>query len=381
VAATCRVAIDVRPLALGAVTGVGLLIQQIVEELPRHGFQFVGISDRSVPSGRLPKDVPVQVTGGATGRIRWEAGPLPRALRSLRPSPDLYHATWNHGVPARLPFPSVLSLLDLIPWINPGWAPWPRPSWLHSRLYRRAVRSSVSAARVIVTLSEASRRDIVAHLPAAADRIETVPCAVPRWFRPAPPGAGEPWIARFGGRPYWLYVGGFDPRKGLETLLELGYATRLPDPAPDLVLAGVVNEFGARLERGAQERRYRMHFPGYIADQDLSALFAGAALFLYPSRYEGFGIPPLLAMAAGVPCVVADGGALPEVVGDAACVVPAGGTARFVRATLELASDPGRRAGLVDRGRRRAEKFSVEALAARMTQAYERALRDPAGSA
>ena len=126
-----RVAIDVRPLALGAVTGVGLLIQQIVEELSQRGFQFVGISDRPLPSRRLPEGVSVKVTGGAGGRIRWEAGPLPRALRSLRPPPDLYHATWNHGVPAGLPFPSVLSLLDLIPWINPGWAPWPWPSWLH----------------------------------------------------------------------------------------------------------------------------------------------------------------------------------------------------------------------------------------------------------
>jgi alpha-1,3-rhamnosyl/mannosyltransferase len=359
---------------------VGLLIQQIVEELSRRGFQFVGVSDRALPSGRLPEGVPVEVTGGTGGRIRWEAGPLSRALRSLRPSPDLYHATWNHGVPAGLPFPSVLSLLDLIPWINPGWVPWPRPSWLHSWLYRRAVRRSVDEAGVIVTLSEASRRDIVAHLPAAAGRIETVSCAVPRWFRPAPPGAGAPWSARFGGRPYWLYVGGFDPRKGLETLLELGYATRLPDPAPDLVLAGVLNEFGARLERAAQERRYRMHFPGYVADEDLPGLFAGAELFLYPSHYEGFGIPPLLAMAAGVPCVVTDGGSLPEVVGDAACVVPAGTTAGFVRATLELASDPDRRADLGARGRKRAEGFSLEALAERMTQVYERALRGRGGS-
>ncbi len=379
-ATTRRVAIDVRPLALTHVTGVGLLVRQIVEELPRHGFRFVGLSDRAVPEGRLPPDVPVVVTGAAGGRIRWEEGRLPRALRALDPAPDLWHATWNHGVPGGLPFPSVLSLLDLIPWVHPEWAPWPRPAPLHRWLYRRAVRRSAAAARVVVTLSEASRRDIAARLPGAAERTEVVPCAVPRWFLPAPPIAGEPWIARFGGRPYWLYLGGFDPRKGLDTLLELGPATLLPRPSPDLVLAGAINEYGARLEREAQERRFRIHFPGYIADPDLPGLFAGASLFLYPSRYEGFGIPPLLAMAAGVACVVGDGGSLPEVVGDAAVVVPGGAAARFLSATLDLGADPPRRAALAERGRRRAAGFTVEALAERMTRAYERALRGRGGS-
>jgi glycosyltransferase involved in cell wall biosynthesis len=382
-----RVAIDVRPLALPHVTGVGLLVRQILEELVGREYDFVAISDRPVPEGRLPAGTPVQVAPGAGGRIRWERGALPRLLRSLLPAPDLYHATWNHGVPRGLPFPSVLSLLDLIPWVHPEWVPWPFPPPLHRFLYRGAVRSSVREARAAVTLSEASRGDIATHLLDATERIEVVPCAVPRGFAQA---AADPramqeqsqrWQARFGGKPYWLYLGGFDPRKGMETLLELGNATLYPGLTPDLVLAGAVNEFGARLERTAQERRYRMHFPGYIEDADLPGLFAGAALFLYPSRYEGFGIPPLLAMAAGVPCVVTDGGSLPEVVGDAAVVVPAGNTAAFASATLALTVDGERCAALAARGRARAAEFSAARLGERMTRVYARALEVRAGSA
>ena len=170
-APTRRIAIDVRPLALTHVTGVGLLVQQIVEEVSRRGFRFVGVSDRAVPEGRLPSDVPVVAVGAAGGRIRWEEWRLPRALRALDPAPDLWHATWNHGVPGGLPFPSVLSLLDLIPWVHPEWAPWPRLAPLHRWLYRRAVRRAAAAAHVVVTLSEASRRDIATRVPGAAERV------------------------------------------------------------------------------------------------------------------------------------------------------------------------------------------------------------------
>jgi glycosyltransferase involved in cell wall biosynthesis len=369
----------VRPLALPHVTGVGLLAQQILEELPARGFDFVGVSSRPVPEGRIPPGIPLRVAPGPWGRMYWESRVLPGCLGGLSPAPDLYHATWNHGVPRGLPFPSVLSLLDLIPWVRPEYVPWPRPAPFHRWLYRRAARDSARRARVIVTLSEASRRDITARIPEAGDRIQVVPCALPRWFGAPDPAAVDRWRARFGGGPYWLYLGGFDPRKGLDVLVDAAARLReAGDPIPPLVLAGALNPSGERARRALEERRLSAHFPGYVPDEELASLLAGAALFLYPSRYEGFGIPPLLAMAAGTPCVVADGGALPEVVGDAAVVTRAGDPA----ALADGIRDALRRAGaLSDQGRRRAQRFSLSSLAERMTQAYGRALRDRAGAA
>src|SRR5262245_14185860 len=186
-----RVAIDVRPLALREVTGVGLVVATLVEELRARGVRFIGITDRAMPAGRLPVEVPVVTTPAAGGRIRWEAGALPRALRAIDPAPDLFHATWNHGVPPRLPFPSVLTVHDVIPWLLPQLVPWPRPAPLHRWLYRRALRASTRAAAWITTDSEASRRDLVRVLPETEEKSEVVPISLPRWFRPFPPEAAS----------------------------------------------------------------------------------------------------------------------------------------------------------------------------------------------
>jgi glycosyltransferase involved in cell wall biosynthesis len=375
-----RVAIDVRPLARGPATGIGLLVTQIVEELTPRGFEFVGVSDRPLPAESPAPPLDVRVSGGG-GTVRWEWRELPRLLRSLNPPPDLFHATWNHGVPPGLPFPSVLSLHDLIPWVAPRYVPWPWPSILHRRLYRDAVRASARRAAAIVTLSEASRRDIGARVPEAYAKVEVVPCAVPRWFHPADPRACDAWRTRFGGS-YLLYFGGFDPRKGLDLLVE-GMARAFADPgrAPTIVLAGAVSRAALELQRAATRRGLRLLLPGYVPDPDLAALLGGATLFVYPSRYEGFGIPPLLAMAAGTPCVVSDAPAIREVVGDAGLFFPSGDATALGALLAVAVQDPSLLDPLAARGRERAARFSVQALAQRMIRVYERAASSPARSA
>lgn len=375
-----RVAIDLRPLALPSGGGVGLLVSQIVEELSLRDVTFLGIADQPVPSGRIPESLPTWIVSGAGGRIRWESLALPGLLRGLDPAPDLFHATWNHGVPRGLSFPSLLSLHDLIPWRAPRLVPWPRLALLHRALYRRAVRGSARAAARIVTLSEASRRDIEAAIPEASGRIEVVPCAVPRWFQTPSPPAVAALHARFGG-PYWLYVGGFDPRKDVETLIDaLGALRSRGVNVPPTVLAGTRGGHARRLEARAAPLYPKVLFPGYVPDAELSALYGGASLFIYPSRAEGFGIPPLLAMAAGVPVVAADGGAVPEVLGGAGIVVPAGDVPALVAALEAALADTTSLAVNRARGRARALEFTVDALASRMREAYEQAATRPGGS-
>lgn len=375
-----RVAIDLRPLALDSGGGIGLLVAQIVEELSVRDVSFVGISDRPVPPERIPPSLPVWSAGGSGGRIRWESLVLPGVLRGLEPAPDLFHATWNHGVPRGLPFPSLLSLHDLIPWRFPGWVPWPFPAPLHRALYRRAVRDSARASARLVTLSEASRRDIVSAIPEAADRIEVIPCAIPRWFLPPAPEAVAAVRARFGG-PYWLYLGGFDPRKGVETLLGAAAALRGEGRAlPPLVLAGAAGAGAREARRRAEPLGSGFHFPGFVPDHDLPALYGGASLFLYPSRAEGFGIPPLLAMAAGVPVVAADSGAVPEVLDGSGVIVPPGEVPALAAALRAILDDPSPLSDLRARGRARAAAFTVDALASRMRAAYERAASRPGES-
>ena len=373
-----RVAIDLRPLALPHGGGIGLLVGQMLEELPARGVEYVGLADRPLPAGRSPEGIPVRVLETGGGRIRWETTALPRLLRSFDPAPDLFHATWNHGVPERLPFPAILSLHDLIPWRHPELVPWPKPAFLHRVLYRESVRRSARAAAQVITLSEASRRDIAAFLPAASNKVEVIPCAVPRWFSPE---AAEEARAR-GGEPYWLYVGGFDPRKGIGDLLEALAAAKASGAAlPAIVLAGALNAEAEACRARAAALGLPARFPGYVADADLASLYGGASLFLYPSRYEGFGIPALLALAAGTPAIVSDGGALPEVVGDAAVVVPAGDVPALAKAITAAATAASARGNAAARGRARAAAFTVEAMAERTFRAYERAVSRREGSA
>ena len=367
-----RIAIDLRPMALDSISGVGVVMGQILEELDGEGVTFVGVSDRVVPPGRIPATIPVAVQGGAGGRIRWEWSVLPRLLGRIAPAPDLFHAPWNHGLPRGLPFPSVLTVHDLIPWRFPGEVPWPRPAWLHRSLYRRALVASARHAAAIVTVSEASRRDIETLLPWAAPRVEVVPNPLPNWFRPADAPDGPAFRTRLtDGRPYWLYLGGFDPRKGIGTMLS-AIAGAFPDRtlAPDVVLAGARNDHARAVEALAARLGVRAQFPGYVADSDLPALFSGSSLFIYPSRHEGFGIPLLFAMASGVPIVASDGGSIPEVVGDAGFLFPAGDAGALAEILRRAAADPGFLAPYAARGPERVRRFSAKEFGERMLRVY-----------
>lgn len=370
-----RIAIDLRALALDSVTGVGVVIREILEALDGEGATFVGVSDRPVPQGRIPATIPVMVQRGAGGRIRWEWSVLPHILRYLDPAPDLFHAPWNHGLPKGLPFPSILTIHDLIPWRFPNEVPWPRPAWLHRSLYRHALSSSARRAAAIVTVSEASRRDIQTFLPQLVPRVEVVPNPLPRWFHPAGESEGRAFRASLtGGRPYWLYLGGFDPRKGIATLLT-AVSEAFPDrtAAPELVLVGAQNAHARECEALAIRLGIPARFPGYVADSELPALLSGASLFLYPSLHEGFGIPLLLAMAAGVPIVASDGGSLPEVVGDAGVLFPAGDARALAEILRRAAADPGFLAPYAARGPERARRFSAREFGERMLRVYARA--------
>jgi glycosyltransferase involved in cell wall biosynthesis len=213
-------------------------------------------------------------------------------------------------------------------------------------------------------------------------KVEVVPCAVPRWIKPATAIDIAAWRARFGGGPYWLYFGGFDPRKGVDLLVDaMSRAFPGGAGAPALVLAGAVNPLAERLAREASALGLRAHLPGYVPDEELVALLGGAELFIYPSRYEGFGIPPLLAMAVGTPCVTSDAAALPEVVGDAAILFPSGNAAALAERLSAAARDPGALEPLRRRGPERASRFTVEALGERMIRAYERVASPREGSA
>lgn len=266
--------------------------------------------------------LPFSARRDALGKLWWEQVTMPRAARRL--GADLLHAPYWAG-PWATPVPTVVTIHDIIPLILPAY----RGSAL-VRAYTALVRRTAGRAAHILTDSAASRWDILRHLPVDAPDVTSVPLAADASYVPASnaqalcEGDAAIWRA-LGVRPgYVLYLGGFDVRKNLAGVMAAFARARERVEEARLVIAGALpTEDTAftpdprRLAREADLPEEAVHFVGFVPEAQKPALYRGARAFLFPSRYEGFGLPPLEALACGVPVVGSDATSLPEVVGPA----------------------------------------------------------------
>lgn len=296
---------------------------------------------------------------------------VPQALRAARA--DVFHATYWVGA-YRPGVPTVLSLYDLIGARVPGSVPGPR-----RRALDLAVRLALRNARHVLTLSEASKRDLVAVARVPAERVTVTHLAADARFRPADAAAVADLRTRLGlPSRYVLYVGINKPHKNLMTLVEAWGRVAEDHPevaaSTELVIAGAWDprypEVQARAD--ALPAAARTRFIGPVAESDLPALYSGAAVFAFPSRYEGFGLPPLEAMACGTPVVAADATSLPEVIGNAGRLVDPDDVAGWAAALAEILADDALADELGARGRVRAAGFTWEETARRTWGVYRR---------
>jgi glycosyltransferase involved in cell wall biosynthesis len=222
----------------------------------------------------------------------------------------------------------------------------------------------------VVTDSQCSKRDIVAHLGVPESRLTVVyPGIDPERFRPARRRTDS-------GRPYVLCVAGADPTKNVGTLVEA--FGRLPQPARDthdLVLVGDFRRRPELRERAAVLGiEKQMMLPGVVDDDRLIELYRQASLFVFPSRYEGFGLPVLEAMACGCPVICSNASSLPEVTGDAALLVDPMDVEGLAKAMQRVLSDPDLAGDLRQRGPVRAAQFSWDRTARGMVAVYTKVL-------
>ena len=229
--------------------------------------------------------------------------------------------------------------------------------------------SAVHRATRIVTVSEATKADIVEGFRVPEERVAVIPLGVDRkLFRPAPVEEIRRVRSRFRIEgPYLLFLGGIEPRKNLPAVVEA--FARLPDDVrPTLVIAGSYvpwNPEGIQALRRALDEldpavRARVVLTGYVSDADKVALLSGAVGLVYPSRYEGFGLPVLEAMACLTPVLTSNVSSLPEVAGDAALLVDPGDTAAIGAGMEQLLRDEGLRDRLRQRGEERVARFTWE---------------------
>jgi glycosyltransferase involved in cell wall biosynthesis len=241
-----------------------------------------------------------------------------------------------------------------------------------------ATRASVRRARCVIAVSESTRQDVIALLGAPPDKVVVVYNGVTEAFSPAPaPQAVEQ--ARQLGLPerYILYVGTLEPRKNLVRLLDAYAALRRRSAdAPPLVIAGGKGWYYEEIERRVDELDLgqQVIFPGFVPAEDLPWLYRGAALFVYPSIFEGFGLPVLEAMACGAPVITSTVSSLPEVAGDAALLVDPEDTEGLADAMHRALCEPGLAEALRAAGIERARRFSWDHTAAETAGHYRRAL-------
>ena len=322
-----------------------------------------------VPRASTFKTV-VLPTPRGSGRL-WTLWSLPRYAREA--NLGLVHV--QYLAPLSLPCPYLTTIHDVV------WRALPHTFPRRDRLVMRALMpTTVRHARRVITGTQAARRDIARFLPVAKRRVIVTPYAIdPVFSQPVQPEEVARVRAKYGlaDVPYLLSVGVLQPRKNVPRLIEAfqEFQRRHPDAPHKLAIVG---------KHGWGDATLRLNSPGivttgYVPDEELPALYAGAEVFCYPSLYEGFGLPVLEAMACGAPVLTSNVSCLPEVAGGAAHLVNPYSVTAIADGLEQLLGDLTLRDELRHKGQARAAQFTPQRQARATCEVYQSVLRGSGG--
>ena len=370
-----RVGLNAHLLSLQASyrgAGVSRYIERLLFHLPQvdASAQYVAFTGDArvrypgwdIVTSRMRTDSPPR-------RILWEQAIQPWSVRRQRL--HLLHAPVYVG-PLLVSCPQVVTLHDLSFYLYPELF---RPS---RRVYlQRMTRITVGRAAGVIADSESTRQDAMRVLGLSREKVVVVPAGVGQEMHPIEDGPGQCAQRQLLQRhqldqPIILFVGTLEPRKNIATLLEAFALLVQKHGLPHhLVIGGGKGWYYEAIFQRVEQLRLEelVRFVGYVPQEELPLWYNLAEVFVYPSLYEGFGLPPLEAMACGTPVVVSNTSALPEVVGDAGVTVEPHDPEALAQAILELAEDPGRRRAMSRAGLERARGFSWQNTA-RLTARY-----------
>jgi glycosyltransferase involved in cell wall biosynthesis len=331
--------------------------RDLIDVPARPGFEWVMIPERS----------PAQ-------RLVWEQAAFPRLVAKARL--DLLHSL-HYTRPMRLPCASVVTFHDMTFFL------FPHLHTLSKRLYfPQAIRLSARKADALIADSESTRQDAIHLLGISPERIYTVPLGVSPAFRPVREADRLQAVRQRYSLPehFILYVGLVEPRKNLPMLLRayqrLLEDHRLQDSANAVPLV-IVGRFGWGIEQvfelvDALAIKDKVHFSGYIPAEDLPIVYNLADVFVYPSLYEGFGLPPLEAMACGTPVITTAVSSMPEHVGEAGILIPPQDEGALFQALVAVLMDPDLSRQLSKKGPERAALYSWKRTAQETLNVYQR---------
>ncbi|MDQ3069278.1 MAG: glycosyltransferase family 4 protein [Acidobacteriota bacterium] len=363
-----RIAIDARKLHD---YGIGTYVRNVL--------RYLGRIDRENEYVLLcrPADVAVARTFGENFRAVPESAAnysvreqfsIPLTLK--RAGADVFHAP-HYVLPPLLPCPSIVTIHDCIHLRFPEYLP-NRIAHAYARTFM-----SIAATRSarILTVSEASKRDILHFLHPPASKVEVIYNAIDDRFDREPEVAD---VVRVRQRyqlenPFLLYAGNIKPHKNVDRVID-AFARLKKRGFERLKLLIIGDELSKypQLRRAVHRHQLHQHvrFLGFVPDATLAVLYRLADVFVFPSLYEGFGLPPLEAMASGTPVVTSNVSSLPEVVGDAALLVDPRDAEAIADAVQRILTDDGLRRSLVQKGLGRAHEFSWERSVRRIREVY-----------
>ncbi len=381
-----RIEFDALPLVSEKMTGIGWCeagqTTAVAQLFPHNSYRYNFFSGKD-NSGKMQRIRPF-AGGNIKVKMARFSGYLYRAASTFVPLPyscffgrkaDITHF-FNYIVPPGVHGKKVVTVHDMV------YKAFPETVRGRTKLMlSMGLRRSMKRADIIVTDSEFSRREIIKYFPQHEEKIRVVPCGVDlQKFHPCTEPERIPEVKASLGieGDYFLYLGTIEPRKNLERLISAYKAlvNKLGDKAPALVLAGgkgwLYDGIFARVERlGLQEK---VIFTKYVPPEDMNPLMCGALAFVFPSLYEGFGMPPLEAMACGVPVLASGEASLPEVTGDCAVICDAYSVKSIAQGLYRLYADEGLRKELSERGLERAKGFSWENSAKKLYSIYNELL-------
>lgn len=370
-----RIGLDGIPLA-NLKTGIGHYTFELARSLallaPSDEFELVSpfpflpeLTNQQLPVNLRTRHAPVNLLSK-----RWWAVGLPAYVG--RAEYTLFHGT-NYDIPLWKRCPTVVTIHDLSVLLHPHLHP-PRIG----RRARRRLPVMARSASMIITATEAGKLEVCEHLKIEPERVAVTPYAPRRGFRPVPAEQTVEVRRRLGVEDeFLLFVGTIEPRKNLFTLVRAyEEVLRQNSLRPQLVIAGMkgwlMDDLFSYIERAGIGDR--LCFTGYLSEADLSALYSSCRVFIYPSLYEGFGLPPLEAMACGAPVITSRIGSIMEVVGSAAHLFDPRDAEALAQSIIKLLEDDGERERLSRAGMERALQFTWEKTARQTLGIYRQVI-------
>jgi glycosyltransferase involved in cell wall biosynthesis len=355
--------------------GINWYIHNLLQHLPGavadHRLTvFLGDREaaRSLPA--VATRVSALPTRNPVVRILWEQ--MAQPLQLLRGGVDLLHSL-AFVQPVAMPCAGIVTIYDL------SFVLFPQrfPSWRRTYL-RWGAGLSARRARRVIAISESTKQDIVRFLSVPESKVDVVACGVDQDFGPIESVEKLDVLRRKRHLPprMLLFVGTLEPRKNLTTLLRSYALLKQRFDPPPLVIGGPQGWRHEEVFSLAQELDLEddVLFPGFIPREELPLWYNAASAFVYPSLYEGFGLPPLEAMACGTPVITSNASSLPEVVGDAGLLVEPTNAEELAQAMQRVLRDDDLRDSLRRKGLERAKMFSWQRAARETARAYDRAM-------